>query len=217
MEKVKKRLYDAGVIPVSVIRNIEDVPHICEALCEGGIDVIEVTFRASGAEKVISEIKKRYPHMLVGGGTVLNEEQARMCKDSGAEFVVSPGLDACIVEYCLKNKMPVIPGCTTATEYHAAMRMGLEVLKFFPAEQSSGAEKIKALSAPFQNFKVIPTGGISMDKLDEYMSLPCVLACGGSYMVAERLIKDQMWEEIKKFTSMTVDKVKEVRRKCREW
>lgn len=212
MKKLKKRLYDTGVIPVSVIRNVNDVPYICEALIEGGIEAIEVTFRADGAEKVISEIKKRYPRMLVGGGTVLQTEQARMCEDSGADFVVSPGLDIGVTEYCLKKKIPIIPGCTTATEYQTAFSLGLNVLKFFPAEQSGGAEKIKALSAPFPNFAVIPTGGVSIEKLDEYMSLPCVLACGGSYMVAERLIREQMWEEIRKFSSMTVEKVKEVRK-----
>ncbi len=211
MKEIQKRLYSTGVIPVSVIKNVEDADKVCEALLGGGIDVIEVTLRTEGAERVIEEIKKNFPQMLVGAGTVLNTEQVKTCESAGADFIVTPGFDERVVECCQKKKLPIFPGCTTATEYQAAYNYSLEVLKFFPAEQSGGVGRIKALAAPYPNFKIIPTGGVSLDNIGGYLSEPCVLACGGSYMVAQKLIAEKKWDKIKEFTEMSVAKVKEAR------
>ena len=130
---------------------------------------------------------------------------------AGAEFIVTPGFDGSLVEYCQKRSLPIYPGCTTPTDYHAALKYGLEVLKFFPAEQSGGLPKIKAMSAPFSMFRIMPTGGISLQNLKEYLSCPVILACGGSYMVTESLIEGQSWEEITQLCRNSRRLVKEAR------
>ncbi|MBE6548252.1 MAG: bifunctional 4-hydroxy-2-oxoglutarate aldolase/2-dehydro-3-deoxy-phosphogluconate aldolase [Ruminococcaceae bacterium] len=207
-----EQIYKIGIIPVTTLHDPEnDAIALCEALRLGGINVIEITFRADGAQKAIYDIKNRFPDMLVGAGTVVCEEQVRAAQGSGADFIVSPGFDLGVVKCCKKMKIDIFPGCATATDYQAALGCGLEVLKFFPAEQSGGVAKIKALSAPFPNFKIIPTGGISLDNIGDYLSEPSVLACGGSYMVAQKLIEDKKWDKITEFCHMTCEKIKEIR------
>jgi 2-dehydro-3-deoxyphosphogluconate aldolase/(4S)-4-hydroxy-2-oxoglutarate aldolase len=152
-----------------------------------------------------------HPEMLVGAGTVLNEQQVDEAIAAGASFIVTPGLDIEIVKYCQKKGITIFPGCTTATDYHAAYRLGLEVLKFFPAEQSGGLAKIKSMSAPFPMFKVMPTGGISLKNLATYAASPVICACGGSYMVTADLIENGKWDEITELCRKSVEIVKEAR------
>ena len=211
MENIIARIKKTAVIPVATVTE-EDAVHVAQALLLGGLDVIEVTFRTEGADRAIKRIREECPDMLVGGGTVLSVEQAKMARGAGAQFIVTPGFDADVVSYCQKKDMPVFPGCITATEYQSAHAAGLEIIKFFPAEQSGGVASIKALSAPFQNIKVIPTGGISLDNLADYLGCPAVIACGGSYMVAQKLIREKAWEKIREFSAMTVEKIKEIRK-----
>jgi 2-dehydro-3-deoxyphosphogluconate aldolase/(4S)-4-hydroxy-2-oxoglutarate aldolase len=156
-------------------------------------------------------MKEACPDMLVGAGTVLTIEQVDKAIEAGAEFIVSPGFDIEIVRYCKEKGIAVYPGCTTPTDYHAAYKEGLEVVKFFPAEQSGGLAKIKAMSAPFPMFKVMPTGGISLKNLKEYLSCPVICACGGSYMVTADLIDNGKWDEITQLCKESVDIVKEAR------
>ena len=137
-----------------------------------------------------------YPEMLVGAGTVLTTDQVDEAMAAGAQFIVTPGMDPEIVAYCKKVGVQIFPGCTTPTDYHTAYKFGLEVLKFFPAEQSGGIAKIKAMSAPFPMFKVMPTGGISLKNLADYAKNPVIAACGGSYMVTADLIEGGKWDEI---------------------
>ena len=213
MNEMNRKISAIGVVPVIKLNNPErDAAPLAKALCEGGVPVAEVTFRAAGADTAIKLMKEACPDMLVGAGTVLTTEHVDKAIAAGAEFIVTPGFDPEIVKYCVEKNMPVYPGCTTPTDYHAALKFGLEVLKFFPAEQSGGLAKIKAMSAPFPMFKVMPTGGIGLGNLKEYLSCPVIAACGGSYMVTADLIDNQKWDEIIDLCKKSVEIVKEARK-----
>lgn len=212
MKNINKTISDIGVVPVIKLNNPErDAAPLAKALCQGGIPVAEVTFRAEGADKAIKIMSETCPEMLVGAGTVMSTKQVDMAIAAGAKFVVTPGLDIEIVKYCQEKEIPIYPGCTNPTDYHAAFRLGLEVLKFFPAEQSGGLSKIKAMSAPFPMFKIMPTGGISLKNLKEYISCPVICACGGSYMVTAKLIDNGEWDKIIELCKESVKIVKEAR------
>ncbi len=186
-----------GIVPVIKLNNPErDAAPLAKALCAGGVPVAEVTFRAAGADKAISLMKKAEPSMVVGAGTVTTTAHIDATIAAGGQFIVTPGFDPELVAYAQKKNIPIFPGCTTASDYHAALKFGLELIKFFPAEQSGGLAKIKALSAPFPQFKVMPTGGISLKNLAEYIKAPVIAACGGSFMVTADLIDNQKWDEI---------------------
>ena len=213
MSDVNKRIEEIGVVPVIKLTNPErDAKPLADALCEGGLPVAEVTFRAAGADTAIRLMKEAHPEMLVGAGTVLTTEHVDKALAAGAEFIVTPGFDGELVAYCQEKGIAIFPGCTTPTDYHAAYKFGLEVLKFFPAEQSGGLAKIKAMNAPFPMFKVMPTGGISLKNLKEYLSAPVLCACGGSYMVTADLIENQKWDEIIDLCKQSVEIVKEARK-----
>lgn len=213
MNEINTKISGIGIVPVIKLNNPErDAASLAKALCDGGVPVAEVTFRAEGADKAISLMKKACPEMLVGAGTVLYTEQVDKAVDAGAEFIVTPGFDPEIVKYCTERNIPVYPGCTTPTDYHAALKFGLEVLKFFPAEQSGGLAKIKSMSAPFPMFKIMPTGGISLKNLKEYISAPQIAACGGSYMVTAELIDSQNWTEITALCRQSVEIIREARK-----
>jgi len=212
MNDIAERIAGIGIVPVIKLNRPErDAAPLAKALCAGGVPVAEVTFRAAGAAGAIRRMREACPGMLVGAGTVLTTGQIDQALAAGAEFIVTPGLDAELVRYCQERDVPVFPGCTTPTDYHAAYKLGLEVLKFFPAEQSGGLAKLKAMSAPFPMFKIMPTGGISLQNLKEYLSCPVVAACGGSYMVAGRLIDGQKWDEITGLCVRSAEIVKEAR------
>ena len=212
MDAISKRISEIGVVPVIKLNHPnEDAAPLAKALCAGGVPVAEVTFRAAGAAQAIRLMTEACPEMLVGAGTVLTTDQVDQALEAGAKFIVTPGLDPDIVTYCQSKGVPVFPGCTTPTDYHTANKLGLEVLKFFPAEQSGGLAKIKAMSAPFPMFKIMPTGGISLKNLREYLSSPVVCACGGSYMVTADLIDNHKWDEITALCQQSVAIVREVR------
>ena len=212
MSDMNQRISEIGVVPVIKLNNPErDAANLAKALCEGGVPVAEVTFRAAGADTAIRLMREACPDMLVGAGTVLTTEQVDKALAAGAQFVVTPGFDPELVAYCQEKDLSIYPGCTTPTDYHAALKFGLKVLKFFPAEQSGGLAKIKAMSAPFPMFKVMPTGGISLKNLKEYLSCPVICACGGSYMVTADLIDNQKWDEIVELCKKSVEIVKEAR------
>ena len=212
MSDINQKISEIGVVPVIKLNNPErDAANLAKALCEGGVPVAEVTFRAAGADIAIRLMREACPEMLVGAGTVLTTEQVDKAISAGAQFVVTPGFDPELVAYCQSKDLPIYPGCTTPTDYHAALKFGLKVLKFFPAEQSGGLAKIKAMSAPFPMFKVMPTGGISLKNLKNYLSCPVICACGGSYMVTADLIDNNKWEEITELCKKSVEIVKEAR------
>ena len=212
MTEIEKKVQSIGVVPVIKLNNPDrDAVPLAKALIDGGVPVAEVTFRAAGAAKAIKAMHDAYPEMLVGAGTVLTTDQVDEAMAAGAQFIVTPGMDPEIVAYCKKVGVQIFPGCTTPTDYHTAYKFGLEVLKFFPAEQSGGIAKIKAMSAPFPMFKVMPTGGISLKNLADYAKNPVIAACGGSYMVTADLIEGGKWDEITDLCKKSVEIVKEAR------
>ncbi|MDO5399493.1 MAG: bifunctional 4-hydroxy-2-oxoglutarate aldolase/2-dehydro-3-deoxy-phosphogluconate aldolase [Eubacteriales bacterium] len=212
MNEIQNRISRIGVVPVIKLTNpARDAAPLSDTLCAGGVPVAEITFRAEGADEAMNIMVQRHPEMLVGAGTVLTADQVDRTIAAGGQFVVTPGLDVELVRYCQKKGITCFPGCTTPTDYHAAYRLGLEVLKFFPAEQSGGLAKIKAMAAPFGMFKVMPTGGISLKNLAEYAACPIIAACGGSYMCPDRLITEGRWDEITELCKKSVEIVKEAR------
>ncbi len=212
MNEMCEAISKIGVVPVIKLNHPErDAAPLARALCAGGVPVAEVTFRAAGAAKAIAIMKAECPDMIVGAGTVLTPEQVDEALAAGAQFIVTPGMDPDLVRYCQIKDVTVFPGCTTPTDYHSAFKLGLEVLKFFPAEQSGGLAKIKAMSAPFPMFKVMPTGGVSLKNLKDYVSSPLIAACGGSYMVTADLIDNNKWDEITELCKKSVEIVKEAR------
>ena len=209
---INTRVEQIGVVPVIKLNNPErDAAPLAKALCAGGVPIAEVTFRAAGADTAIKLMKEACPEMLCGAGTVMTKEHIDKAIAAGAEFIVTPGFDPELVAYAQQKNLPIYPGCTTPTDYHAALKFGLEVLKFFPAEQSGGLAKIKAMAAPFPQFKVMPTGGVSLKNLKEYLSSPVICACGGSYMVTSDLIEGGKWDEITELCKKSVEIVKEAR------
>ena len=211
MEILIKKITDTGVIPVIKIDNVKDALPLAEALKNGGLCCAEITFRTDAAEESIRLIHEKYSEFFIAAGTVLTTEQADKAMAAGASFIVTPGFDPELVAYCQEKNLPVYPGCTTPTDYHAALKFGLEVLKFFPAEQSGGLAKIKAMSAPFPMFKVMPTGGIGLKNLAAYASCPVIAACGGSYMVTADLIENGKWDEITELCKKSIEIIKEAR------
>ncbi|KPU44521.1 putative KHG/KDPG aldolase [Oxobacter pfennigii] len=205
MNEVLKKISGIGIVPVIKIEDIENAVPLAKALIDGGLPIAEITFRAAGADKAIKAIKEAFPQMVVGAGTVLTIDQVKAAKDAGAEFIVSPGFNPKTVAYCNEIGMPITPGCTTASEIELAIEMGLEVVKFFPAEQSGGLDKIKSLAGPFANMKFIPTGGIDLKNLSTYLSFDKIIACGGSFMVKEEFIKNKEWDKITALSRQAVD------------
>ena len=181
MNEMQQKLCEIGVVPVIKLTNPQrDAGPLSDALCAGGVPVAEITFRAAGADEAMRIMLERHPDMLVGAGTVLTTEQVDKTIAAGGKFVVTPGLDPDIVKYCQEKGIVCFPGCSTPTDYHTAYKLGLEMIKFFPAEQSGGLAKIKAMAAPFSMFKVMPTGGINLKNLAEHASCPVIGDCGGS-------------------------------------
>lgn len=212
MNAMNQAISEIGVVPVIKLNHPErDAAPLAKALCEGGVPVAEVTFRAAGAPLAIKTMKETCPDMIVGAGTVTTTAQIDEAMAAGAQFIVTPGFDAELVRYAQEKNIAIYPGCTTPSDYHQALKFGLEVLKFFPAEQSGGLAKIKSMSAPFPMFKVMPTGGISLKNLKEYLSAPVIAACGGSYMVTADLIDNQKWDEIVELCKKSREIVKEAR------
>lgn len=211
MQKISERIEKYGVVPVVVLEDAKDAVPLGQALCEGGIPCAEVTFRTEAAEDSIRRMKEAFPDMLVGAGTILSVEQADRAVKAGAEFIVSPGFDPEVVDECIRRKIPVFPGCVTPTEVTQAVKRGLQVVKFFPAEQYGGAATIRALSAPFSGIRFMPTGGVNPDNLKTYLSSDKIIACGGSWMVKSSMIREGDFEGIRRLTKEAADIVKMLR------
>ena len=207
------QITELGLIPVVVLDDAKDAKPLAEALCEGGLPCAEVTFRTDAAQDGIRIISEEYPDMLVGAGTVLTIDQVERAVWAGAKFIVSPGFDPEIVDYCLKKEIPVFPGCITPSEIAQAVKRGLRTVKFFPAAQSGGVGMINALAASYVGLKFMPTGGVNPKNLSEYLSCKSVIACGGSWMVKGELVRAGEFDKIKEMTKEAVALVKEIRSK----
>ena len=186
---------------------------MAKALCEGGLPCAEVTFRTEAAEESIRIMTAQYPKMLVGAGTVVSTEQVERAVKAGAKFIVSPGFDGEVVDYCIEKNIPVFPGCVTPSEIMQAVKRNLKIVKFFPAEQYGGVDAIKALAAPYAGIKFMPTGGINIKNLENYLSCDKIVACGGSWMVKGELIKAGEFEKIKSLVKEAVRLVEDIRNK----
>ncbi len=213
MNKVLEEIEKTGIVPVVVLEEAEAAVPLAEALCKGGLACAEVTFRTKAAKEAIKRMSDAFPGMLVGAGTVLSIEQAEQAMAAGAKFIVSPGLNLRVVTYCLEKGIPVIPGCMTPSEIEQALELGLDTVKFFPAEQAGGLAMIKALAAPYRGIKFMPTGGIDAKKAGEYLAYSRVLACGGSWMVKNDLIQNGEFERITGLVREAADLVRECRQK----
>lgn len=213
MSTVTEKISTLGVVPVVVLEDAKDAAPLAKALVEGGLPCAEVTFRTDVAEESIKIMTSEYPDMFVGAGTVLTIEQVDRAVAAGAKFIVSPGFDPEIVDYCLSKEIPVFPGCITPSEVAQAVKRGLKVVKFFPAEQFGGVATIKAMAAPYVGLKFMPTGGVSAKNLESYLSCDKIVACGGSWMVKGDLVKAGKFDEIKAMTEEAVKLVAEIRNK----
>lgn len=208
MKTIEERFHELGVVPVVVLEDEKAAVPLAKALVQGGLPCAEVTFRTEAAAESIRLMSEAYPDMLVGAGTVLTTEQVDLAVKSGAKFIVSPGFDPEVVDYCLEKNIPVLPGCITPSEVAQAVKRGLKVVKFFPAEQAGGIAMIKAMAAPYYNVKFMPTGGISPKNLKDYLSCDKILCCGGSWMVKGDMIKNGEFDKIQ----MLVKEAKELAR-----
>ena len=210
---VSETIQKMGVVPVVVLNDTKDAAPLAKALVEGGLPCAEVTFRTEAAEESIRIMTTEFPEMFVGAGTVLTIDQVDRAVAAGAKFIVSPGFDPEIVDYCLSNDIPVYPGCITPSEVAQAVKRGLKVIKFFPAEQFGGVSTIKALAAPYTGVKFMPTGGVSAKNLESYLSFDKIVACGGSWMVKGDLVKAGKFDEIKDLVAEAVQLVADIRNK----
>ncbi|MCI5699054.1 MAG: bifunctional 4-hydroxy-2-oxoglutarate aldolase/2-dehydro-3-deoxy-phosphogluconate aldolase [Lachnospiraceae bacterium] len=212
MDAMIELIEKTGVVPVVVLEDAKDAEPLAKALCEGGLPCAEVTFRTAAAADCIRIMSEKYPEMLVGAGTVLTTEQVDRAVANGAKFIVSPGFDPEIVDYCLEKDIPVFPGVITPSEVAQAVKRGLKVVKFFPAEQFGGVATIKAMAAPYVGLKFMPTGGVNAKNLESYLSFNKIIACGGSWMVKGDLVKAGKFDEIKALTEEAVKLVADIRK-----
>lgn len=206
-----KRLGEYGIVPVVVLEDAKDAKPLGQALCDGGLACAEVTFRTAAAQEAIRIMKDSFPDMLVGAGTVLTVEQVDQAVEAGAEFIVSPGLNPKVVTYCLEHDILIIPGVVTPGEIEKAMDLGLRYLKFFPAEPSGGINMLKALAGPYQSVQFMPTGGISLENIEAYLTCSNILACGGSWMVKDAYIKAGDFDTVRRLVAEAAELVKKVR------
>ena len=200
MKSIEERFAELKVVPVVVLNDVKDAAPLAKALVEGGLPCAEVTFRTDAAAESIRIMTEAYPDMLVGAGTVLTTEQVDRAVEAGAKFIVSPGFDPEIVDYCIGKNVPVFPGCISPSEVAQAVKRGLKVVKFFPAEQAGGLTMIKAMAAPYNMLKFMPTGGINTKNLKEYLACDKILCCGGSWMVKGDMVEAGEFDKIQKLT-----------------
>ena len=200
MKTMSEQIAAIGIVPVIKIDKVEDAVPLAKALCKGGLPCAEVTFRTDAAEESIRAIANAVPDMLVGAGTVLTTDQVDRAIAAGAKFIVSPGLNPRIVSYCLEKKVPIFPGTANPSDIEIALELGLDVVKFFPAEANGGLNAIKAMAAPYVNMKFMPTGGINQKNLNDYLAFNRIIACGGSWMVDPALINAGDFEGITTLT-----------------
>ena len=212
MKDITERFEKLGVVPVVVLEDTKDAVPLATALVEGGLPCAEVTFRTKAAAESIRLMTEQFPEMLVGAGTVLTIEQVDDAVRAGAKFIVSPGFDAEIVDYCLKNEIPVFPGCISPSEGAQAVKRGLKIVKFFPAEPAGGISMIKAMAAPYTGIKFMPTGGINAKNLENYLSCDKIICCGGSWMVKGDFVKAGEFDKIRELTAEVHKLVESIRR-----
>ena len=193
---VMERLANSIVVPVVVLEKVDDAVPTARAMAAGGVDTMEITFRTACAPEAIRAVAENCPEVLVGAGTIVNLEQCKLAVEMGAKFIVSPGFDEEVVRWCVDNGIAVCPGCVTPTEIMAAMKRGLGLVKFFPANVYGGLKALKNLAAPFGTMKFLPTGGVNNDNIKEFIDTPFIHAVGGSWVCPKAEIAAGNWEKI---------------------
>jgi 2-dehydro-3-deoxyphosphogluconate aldolase/(4S)-4-hydroxy-2-oxoglutarate aldolase len=211
MTDVLKKLGQLGLVPMVKIERSEDAVDLGRALLAGGLPCVEFTFRTAAAEEAIRRVSSSLPEVLVGAGTVTSVDQADRAASAGARFIVSPGFNPKVVDWCLQNKIPVTPGVATPTEIEMALDKGLNILKFFPVKVLGGVAMLKALAGPYGDVKFVPTGGINQDNLAEYLAQPNVHCCGGSWLAKANVISAGKFDEITRLARDAVSVVRQVR------
>ena len=199
---VMTRLANSIVVPVVVLDKVEDAVPTAKAMAAGGVDTMEITFRTACAPEAIKAVAENCPEVLVGAGTIINVEQAKLAVAMGAKFIVSPGFSDEIVGYCVANGIPVAPGCVTPTEIMGALKHGLKMVKFFPANVYGGLNALKNLAGPFTGLKFLPTGGVNNDNIKEFIDTPFIHAVGGSWVCPKADVVAGNWEKI---TQLCID------------
>jgi 2-dehydro-3-deoxyphosphogluconate aldolase/(4S)-4-hydroxy-2-oxoglutarate aldolase len=200
-----ERAREIGIIPVVSVPKLEDALPLAEALLEGGLPCAEITFRTAAAPEAIARIRSRFPEIFLGAGTVLTIEQAETAIGAGVEFIVSPGANPTVVDHCLSKGVTIFPGVCTPTEIEMVLSKGVDVVKFFPAEPMGGVEFLRAICAPYRNVRFIPTGGIDTKNIGQYLALPQVVACGGSWMVKPELFETGDFARVKQLAREAVE------------
>jgi 2-dehydro-3-deoxyphosphogluconate aldolase/(4S)-4-hydroxy-2-oxoglutarate aldolase len=208
---IVERAREIGIVPVVTIPKLEDALPLAEALLEGGLPCAEITFRTAAAAESIARIRSRFPEIFLGAGTVLTVEQAETAISVGAEFIVSPGTNLTVVDYCLSKDVTIFPGVCTPTEIEMALSKGVDVVKFFPAEPMGGVKFLQTICAPYGNVRFIPTGGIDTKNIGQYLALPQVVACGGSWMVKPELFEAGDFAKVRQLAGEAVALARESR------
>ena len=211
MDNIFEKIRKTGIVPVVVIEDAAAAAALSDALCEGGLPAAEVTFRTAAAAEAISIMKQRHPGMLIGAGTVLNGVQADRAVQAGAEFIVSPGINPGTVRHCQQIGITVIPGTQTPSDMELAVEMGLDTVKFFPAELSGGLAMIKACAEPFTGLNFMPSGGINASNAGDYLAYGRIIAVGGSWMVKKELISAGDFDTIRDLASEAAQLVRKIR------
>jgi 2-dehydro-3-deoxyphosphogluconate aldolase/(4S)-4-hydroxy-2-oxoglutarate aldolase len=205
MNAVIEELGKIGIVPVIALDDAKDAEPLAKALIEGGLPAAEVTFRTAAAEEAIKIMSSKFPELVVGAGTVLTPEQADRAMNAGAKFIVSPGLNPKVVKHCIDKGYPIVPGTSNPSDVEVAIELGLDVVKFFPAEAAGGLNMIKSMAAPYTQMKFMPTGGVNATNLKSYLDFNKIVCCGGSWMVKKDLVAAGDFEGIKKLTREAVD------------
>jgi len=203
-----EKIEELKLVPVIVVENPQNILTLGKILMKAGLPIAEITFRTKAAAEALSVLKKKFSNMLVGAGTILKIDQVKAAVNSDADFIITPGFNPKIVDYCLENKILIIPGVNTPTMVEWALDRGITVLKFFPANLSGGTEMLKSLAGPYPEVRFIPTGGINSENLIEYLKLNNVIACGGSWIVKKELISSGNFEEIKILTENVMSMIR---------
>ncbi|AET16483.1 TPA: bifunctional 4-hydroxy-2-oxoglutarate aldolase/2-dehydro-3-deoxy-phosphogluconate aldolase [Pasteurella multocida] len=206
--QIIEKLRTIKIVPVIAVEEAEAILPLVETLAKNGLPVAEITFRSAAAEQAIRLVRQHYPDILIAAGTVLTSEQVIQAKNAGADFIVTPGFNPNIVKLCQALQLPITPGINNPMSIEAALEMGITAVKFFPAEASGGVRMIKALLGPYAQLQIMPTGGISLHNIQEYLAIPNVVACGGSWFVEKKLIQEKNWEEIGRLVREVLDKIK---------
>tara|TARA_R110001583_G_scaffold52393_1_gene162774 strand:- start:17039 stop:17662 length:624 start_codon:yes stop_codon:yes gene_type:complete len=207
MTTLNEKLQNLKVIPVIALNNAKDALPLGRTLVENGMPCAEITLRTECAIEAIKIMRKEFPDMLIGSGTVLTNAQVDASIEAGVDFIVSPGFNPRTVQYCIDKNIPIVPGVNSPSHVEQAMEMGLRTLKFFPAEPSGGVNMLKALTAVYP-VKFMPTGGVNVKNIHDYLSIPSVLACGGTWMVPTNLIDEGKWDELGQLVREAVEIIK---------